>query len=132
MVYRTIGYPTDVKRNIIINCAKSNNMSLNSIYQTLNTIVSENNLSNSDILRELTNYYGQIYILEYKKKKQMKKSNSKSEIREIRFNLTEQNKLIDLFDKLAQIEINLSTNTNSYIHLMAISSCLYMFNNKKY
>jgi hypothetical protein len=39
-----------------------------------------------------------------------------------------QTKLLNLFDELANIEINLITNTNNNIHLLAISSIIYNFN----
>jgi replication factor C subunit 3/5 len=122
MVYKLIGHPTEDDTNSIIKSL--NEKTLNQIYQTLNHTQSQTNLSNQDIIREISSYYGQTYIDDFIKSK----SKIQPNLDLIRFGSIKQNKLIDLFDKLAKIEINLSTNTNSNIHLLAISSVINNFN----
>lgn len=101
-LYKSIGYPTDDERENIINNIKNKN--LTDIYQNLNKLQLDNNFSNQDIIREITSYYI----------KQI--SNSKLTI-----------KFLNLFDDLANIEINLISNSNNNIHLLAISSVIYNF-----
>jgi hypothetical protein len=93
------------------------NKDLLEIYQILNKLQSENNLSNQDIIREISSYYIKLNLTKY--------STSKTKLtRNI------QDKLLNLFDELANVEINLITNTNNNIHLLAISSIIYNYNNK--
>ena len=107
-LYKSIGYLTEEERDQIINNIKNKN--LINIYQILIKLQLENNLSNQDIIREISTYYSKLL--------QTKKKLSK----------TNQDKLLNLFDDLANLEINLITNTNNNIHLLAISSILYNFN----
>ena len=107
-LYKSIGYPTEEERKQLINDVKNKNLS--DIYQILIKLQLENNLSNQDIIREVSSYYAK--ILQTKNKLTIKN----------------QDKLLNLFDELANIEINLITNTNNNIHLLAISSILYNFN----
>lgn len=145
MIYRAIGYPSDIQREQIINCTKLTN--LTQIYNILNNITSENNLSNTDIIRELTIYYGSTYIKEYKSKLfKLKNRNRNVQNTQnthntqntqntqnhtaLRFKSIDQNKLINLFNQLGQIEINLSTNANPNLHLLGISSAIYIHGHK--
>lgn len=105
-LYKSIGYPTDTERNRLINDVK--NCNICAIYNILYKMQNENNLSNQDIIREMTSFYGKI-------SEKLTKS--------------QQLKLINLFDELSIIEINISTNTNNNIHLMAICSIIYNYNN---
>ena len=41
-----------------------------------------------------------------------------------------QNKLLDLFDGLGKIEVNLANNTNNNIQLLAISSVINNYNSE--
>jgi len=111
IVYKTIGYPSDEDREQIINNPKGK--TLQDTYLILNKIEQEKNLSNQDILRELIQHYEKVYIQEKKQKK---------------INKEEQYKLIDFFIDLAKIEVNLASNSNSNIQLMAISSIINNFN----
>ena len=110
-LYRSIGYPTDNERDQMINDIEGKN--LLEIYQILNKLQSENNLSNQDIIREISSYYVKINL------------NSKKKLSK---NI--QDKLLNLFDELANVEINLITNTNNNIHLLAISSIIYNYTSK--
>ena len=112
-LYRSIGYPTDEERKELIE--NVSNKDLLGIYQILNRLQSENNLSNQDIIREISTYYVKMYL-------------NKSSITKTKLTNKIQNKLLNLFDELANIEINLITNTNNNIHLMAISSIIYKYN----
>ena len=133
-VYKTIGYPTDEEKKIIINSLQ--NKSLLTSYQILNNLQSEKSLSNQDIIREISSYYSKTYIQSYKKNNKIKtktKVNFSPPLARTpptweKMDLKEQNKLIDLFDGLAKIEINLLTNTNLNIHLLAISSVINNYN----
>jgi replication factor C subunit 3/5 len=118
-VYKSIGYPTDEEREKIVNSLNGQN--LMSTYQILNNLQSENSLSNQDIVREISSYYGKTYI-------QTLKNTNNKKTKQIKIPLVQQNKLLDLFDGLAKIEINLSTNTNPNIQLLAISSVINNFN----
>jgi replication factor C subunit 3/5 len=114
-IYKAIGYPTIEEKKILLDIFKEKE--LKKIYNILYEIQSKYNLSNNDIIKEITEYYNTEYINELNKKK---------------YNITIQNKLIDLFDKLANIEVNLVNNVNNVnnnINLMAISSVIYIFNN---
>ncbi len=115
IVYKLIGYPTDKEREKIISSLE--NQTLQSTYNILNRLQIDNNLSNQDILREISTHYGRTHLQE------CKKLNPKSKI-------SEQNRLLDLFDDMAKIEINLATNTNPNIHLLAISSVINNYTNK--
>jgi len=110
LLYKSIGYPTDNEREQMMKNIKNKNIL--EIYQILNILQSETNISNQDIIREIITYYIKLY----------------STTKKISNNI--QNKLLDLFDKLANIEINLITNTNNNIHLLAISSVIYEYNAK--
>ena len=101
-VYKSIGYSTDSERDEIIK--SFNNKDLNKIYEILKKLQMMNNLSNQDIIREITFYY------------------SKNKIKN-------KKKILDLFDELAKIEINISNNINNNIQLLAISSIIYKLNN---
>lgn len=120
-VYKLIGYPTDNIRDEIIKCFMLKN--LNTTYYKLNQIMLENNLSNYDIIREMTNYFGRTYLDNYQTKLLATNTKNKN-----RFKLVDQNKLINLFDKLSNVEINLATNTNNNVHLLAICSIIVIFN----
>jgi len=109
-LYRSIGYPTDDEREEMINNVQNKNIL--EIYQILNRLQSENNLSNQDIIREISAYYVKLYLTKIKLSKNT------------------QDKLLNLFDELANVEINLITNTNNNIHLLAISSIIYNYNTK--
>jgi replication factor C subunit 3/5 len=122
-VYKSIGYPTDDEKEQIVNSLQGKD--LLSSYQILNRLQSENSLSNQDIVREISSYYGKTYIQSYK---EIKKSKMKNPNSVVRMGLKEQRKLIDLFDGLAKIEMNLSTNTNPNIQLLAISSVINNYN----
>jgi len=110
LLYKSIGYPTDNEREQMMKNIKNKNIL--EIYQILNILQSETNISNQDIIREIITYYIKLY----------------STTKKISNNI--QNKLLDLFDKLANIEINLITNSNNNIHLLAISSVIYDYNAK--
>ena len=112
-LYRSIGYPTNEERKELIE--NVSNKDLMGIYQILNKLQSENNLSNQDIIREISTYYVKMYLNKYS----ITKTKLTNKI---------QNKLLNLFDELANIEINLITNTNNNIHLLAISSIIYNYN----
>jgi replication factor C subunit 3/5 len=101
-VYKSIGYPTDIEREDII--TSFNNQNLNNTYEILKKLQLLSNFSNQDIIREVTTYYS---INKIKNKE----------------------KILNLFDELAKIEINISNNTNNNIQLLAISSIIYKFNN---
>lgn len=109
LVYRTIGYPSDEDREIIINSL--NNKTLSETYDTLKTISSDKNLSNQDIIKELTIYY-------------VKKSINDKE----KFKLKEKKRFLNFLDELGKIEQNIASNTHNNIHLLAISSVI---NNNK-
>jgi replication factor C subunit 3/5 len=125
-VYKSIGYPTDEEKEEIVNSLSGKD--LLSTYQILNRLQSENSLSNQDIIREISSYYGKTYIQSYKEIKSAKILKSKNPNSVIRMGLKEQKKLIDLFDGMAKIEMNLLTNTNSNIQLLAISSVINNYN----
>jgi len=125
-VYKSIGYPTDEEKEEIINSL--NGKDLMTSYQILNRLQSENSLSNQDIVREISSYYGKTYIQSYKDVKSEKIAKSKNPNQTIRMSLKEQKKLIDLFDGLANIEMNITTNTNPNIQLLAISSVINNYN----
>ena len=108
-IYKSIGYMTEENQEKMINSIK--NSSLHNIYIIFNKLQNENNLSNQDILRELTSYYTKTYLKEKKIKKQLN------------------DKLLYLFDELANLEINLTTNTHTNIHLLSICSIIYTFYN---
>ena len=124
-VYKLVGHPTEDERYEIINTL--NNKDLKSIYQTLNRLESEKSLSNQDIIKEISSYFGKTFILNYKNQK-LAKLKSKSKLANIRMGIKEQIKILDLFDKLAKIEVNISTNTNTNIQLLAISSIINNYN----
>jgi replication factor C subunit 3/5 len=113
LLYKSIGYLIDEEREEMMNSIQ--NCDLMRIYNILNRLQSEKNLSNQDIVREITLYYAK--ILQTVNVKLNNKSSKRI-----------QNKLLNLFDELANIEINLITNTNSNIHLLAISSIIYNYN----
>jgi DNA polymerase III delta prime subunit len=73
--------------------------SLNEIYNTILKFKEDNNLSINDIIKELSSY-----ILKSK--------------------IIPTSKLIEIFDKLAQIEVYLTNNVNQDIQLCAIISAL--------
>jgi replication factor C subunit 3/5 len=125
-VYKSIGYPTDEQRKEIIDTLICKDLSVS--YLILNRLQLENNLSNQDIIREISSYYSKTYIQSYKNIKITKLSKQKKSNLVIRMNLKEQRKLLDLFDDLAKIEMNLSTNTNNKIQLLAISSIINNYN----
>ncbi len=106
LVYKAIGYPIEEDRKMIISCLK--NKTLKEIYQILNQIISDNNLSNQDIIKEITTYYGKVQINNLSSK--------------------EKKKLLNFFDELAKIEVNISSNTHNRIHLLAISSVINNYN----
>ena len=118
-VYKSIGFPTDEEREEIINSISTK--SLTSTYQILNKLETENNLSNQDIIREITTYYGKTYLQNMKDIRKQKGKN-------IILTQKEQNKLLNLFDELSKIEVNISNNTNSNIQLLAISSVINNYN----
>ena len=101
-VYRSIGYPTETEREDII--LSLNNQKLNNIYKILRRLQLDNNFSNQDIIREISTYYSR------------KKIKNKL-------------KLLNLFDELAKIEVNIANNANNNIQLLAISSIINNFNN---
>ena len=105
-IYKAIGHPNDEEREKLINSLKSKNVT--EIYEILQ---SYNNLSNQDLVREISNYYSKIYIP------------SKTKIK-----MKELNKLLDLFEGLAKIEMNLSSNPNNSLQLLGISSIINNFN----
>ena len=106
-IYKSIGYMTEEEQNNLINNLK--NCTLQDTYNTLSKIQNENNMSNQDIIREITSYFTRIYLKEQKLKKNIN------------------DKLLIFFDELANIEINITTNTYNNIHLLAISSILFNF-----
>jgi len=110
-VYKSIGYPTEEEKEEIISSLSDKN--LNTSYQLLNRLQIEKNLSNHDIVREISSYYGKTYLQNKKK-----------------ITNDEQNRLLDMFDNLATIEINLSNNSNGNIQLLAISSVINNYNRK--
>jgi replication factor C subunit 3/5 len=112
IVYKTIGYPTTEERKILYNIFKEKE--LKKIYNILKEIQTKYYLSNNDIIKEITEYYSLEYINELNKKK---------------YNVKIQNKLLDLFDNLANIEVNLVNQINNNINLIAISSIINLFNN---
>lgn len=105
-VYRSIGYPSDDEKNDIIESLKGKTLN-----ETYNILSSFNNLSNQDIIREISGYYSKQFLQSFRDKKK-------------RIPINEQNKLLDLFDSLAKIEVNITSNTNNNIHLLAISSVI--------
>lgn len=109
-IYKIIGYPTNDEKLTKIYKEKN----LNNIYTILNNIQIKYNLSNNDIIKEITEYYSTVYI-------DILKSNNK-------YNKKIQTKLLDLFDNLANIEINITNNINNNMHLMAISSVICLMN----
>lgn len=126
-VYKIIGYPSSEERQSIISCLANNNLS--DTYQTLKSIKNETSLSNQDLVREMVNYYSKTFFDEYKQKRiDMAKINGKK-IKVTRFDLTTQNKLLNLFDDLAKIEVNLSNNASENIQLYGISSIINNYNN---
>ena len=112
IVYKTIGYPTTEERKILYNIFKEKE--LKKIYNILKEIQTKYYLSNNDIIKEITEYYSLEYMNELNKKK---------------YNVKIQNKLLDLFDNLANIEVNLVNQINNNINLIAISSIINLFNN---
>lgn len=106
-VYKSIGYPSDDEKNDIIESLKGKTLN-----ETYNILSGFNNLSNQDIIREISGYYSKQFIQQYRDKKK-------------RIPINEQNNLLDLFDGLAKIEVNITSNTNNNIHLLAISSVIY-------
>ena len=124
IIYKTIGHPTDAEKNRMIINLKGHN--LNQTYHILNQIQIENNLSNQDIIREISNYYAKTYIDNYKKTKESKMKPNQT----IRLGTVPQNKLLDLFDGLGKIEVNLANNTNNNIQLLAISSVINNYNSE--
>ena len=118
-VYKSIGFPTDDEREEIIKSISDK--SLTKTYQILNKLETENNLSNQDIIREISLHYGKTYLQNIKEIKKQKGKN-------IILTQKEQNKLLNLFDELSKIEINISNNTNSNIQLLAISSVINNYN----
>jgi replication factor C subunit 3/5 len=110
-VYKSIGYPTEEEKEEIISSLSDKN--LNTSYQLLNRLQIEKNLSNHDIVREISSYYGRTFLQNKKK-----------------ITNDEQNRLLDMFDNLATIEINLSNNSNGNIQLLAISSVINNYNQK--
>jgi replication factor C subunit 3/5 len=102
-MYKLIGYSADdIKRTII---EEIKDKSLIDIYRILRKIVIDKNITNSDLIKEITSYYGSCDI-----------------------DHMNNTKLCDMFDELAKIEVNLVNNVNNNIHLMAISSILYKYN----
>jgi len=107
IVFKLIGYPTDEEREQIIGSLE--NKTLEITYDTLRRLQTDSNLSN----------HGKTHLQKYQSLTPKLK-------------LKEQDKLLDLFDDLAKIEINLSTNTNTNIHLLAISSIINNYTNSNH
>jgi DNA polymerase III delta prime subunit len=97
-LYQTIGYLEPEKSIEMMNYLFEEK-SLNEIYNTILKFKEDNNLSINDIIKELSNF--------------LLKSNNIST-----------SKLINIFDKLAQIEVYLTNNVNQDIQLCAIISAL--------
>ena len=102
---KIIGYISDSNINKIFEFKKK---SIKEIYEMLQEILSSNNISYQDLIKELTIYYKSIKI-------------------------TKNNKItiLNTFIELSKIEIYLTNNTNNILQLLAISSIIYNnFNNK--
>jgi DNA polymerase III delta prime subunit len=133
-IYKAIGYPSDEERKRIINCL--NNKNLTNTYQTLKMIQDENSLSNQDLIREMTLYFSKTYINEQREKqreKQIEKQIEKQKQKQtspqvIKLMQKDQDKLLNLFDNLAKIEVNLANNANENIQLLALSSIINNYN----
>jgi replication factor C subunit 3/5 len=97
-LYQTIGYLEPEKNIEMMNFLFKEN-SLNEIYNTILKFKEENNLSINDIIKELSQYL-------------LKSTNIPT------------SKLIEIFDKLAKIEVYLTNNVNQDIQLCAIISAL--------
>jgi replication factor C subunit 3/5 len=126
-VYKIIGYPSDEERQSIINCLSNDNLS--DTYQTLKKIKDDTSLSNQDLIREMVNYYTKTLIDDYKQNRISIAKASGKKIKVTRFDTKTQNKLLDLFDDLAKIEVNLSNNASENIQLYGISSIINNYNN---
>lgn len=107
IIYNMIGYPIKEDRNNLINILKEND--INKIYSVLYNIQNKYNLSNSDIIKEISDYFSDVSINNKYSKKY-------------------QNKLLDLYDNLANIEINITNNVDNNIHLKAIASIVCLIN----
>jgi DNA polymerase III delta prime subunit len=105
---KLIGYPSDEVKKMIIDGTNGKNLA--DVNDILNKIEIESNLSNNDILREVSTYYGKTYI------------GNLTNIKKI-----EMLKIINLFDDLAKVEVNQVNSTNNNIQLLAISSILYNY-----
>ena len=126
-VYKFVGHPTNEETEEIINTLK--NKDLQTTYEILNKLESEKSISNQDIIKEISTYYGKTFIVAYKKKiaKSKLKSKLNSDI-DIKMSIKQQIKLADFFDKLAKVEVNISSNTNTNIQLLAISAIINNYN----
>ena len=126
-IYKTIGFPSQEEKDKIITCLS--NKSLSETYQTLKLIQDDNSLSNQDLVREMSNYFSKMFINSHIQNRiNMAKSKGKK-IKVTRFDSDTQNKLLDLFDNLAKIEVNLANNANENIQLLALSSIINNYNN---
>lgn len=126
-IYKTIGFPSQEEKNKIMACLS--NKSLSETYTTLKLIQDENSLSNQDLVREMSNYFSKTFInLHIENRINTAKKNGKK-IKVTRFDSNTQNKLLDLFDDLAKIEVNLANNANENIQLLALSSIINNYNN---
>ena len=126
-IFKAIGYPTEEERNRIIQCLQNKN--LFDTYQTLKLIQNENSLSNQDLVREITNHFSKTFIDSHVKRRIEKAKENGKKIKVTCFDEITQNKLLDLFDNLAKVEVNLANNANENIQLLAISSIINNFNN---
>lgn len=126
-IYKTIGFPSQEEKDKIITCLS--NKSLSETYQTLKLIQDDNSLSNQDLVREMSHYFSKTFINSYVQNRiNMAKVKGKK-IKVTRFDSDTQNKLLDLFDNLAKIEVNLANNANENIQLLALSSIINNYNN---
>jgi len=126
-VFKAIGYPNLGEKRKIIKCFLNKN--LLSTYQELKLIQDENTLSNLDFIREMTTYFSKTFIDAYINTKRENAKKTKKIIKQIRFDSNTQNKLLDLFDDLGKIEINLANNVNENIQLLALCSIINKYNN---
>lgn len=126
-IYKTIGFPSQEEKDKIITCLS--NKSLSETYQTLKLIQDDNSLSNQDLVREMSNYFSKTFIDSHIQNRIKVAKENGRKIKVTRFDSDTQNKLLDLFDNLAKIEVNLANNANENIQLLALSSIINNYNN---
>lgn len=126
-IYKTIGFPSQEEKNKIIICLL--NKSLSETYKILKLIQDENSLSNQDLVREMSNYFSKTFINSHIQNRIDIAKEKGKKIKVTRFDSNTQNKLLNLFDDLAKIEVNLANNANENIQLLALSSIINNHNN---